>query len=151
MFLLYFTLRHRQRPDRLNQPLGSQNDLNRRPGAARDPQDGPKSATSVPRAPRGPPKHGFRAALAAKLGPTGTKEPPGGLPTTIFDPPRAGFGSNFVQFSSLGKHSQSCPVGKSLRKPTPSTALPPCVTSTCGLVRRRTADQEVLIIRRAVR
>ena len=32
-----------------------------------------------------------------------------------------------------------------MRKPTPSTTLTPCVTSTCGLVRRRTADQEELI------
>ena len=61
MFLLHFTLRHRERPDHLNQPLGSPKMTpKRRPGAARDapggPQDGSKSATSVPRAPPGRPK-----------------------------------------------------------------------------------------------
>ena len=81
----------------------------------RRPQDGSKSAKSVPRAPPEPPKDGFRAALAAKLGPTGAKEPSGGLPQAMLDP--AGRfctlrGSIFVQFSSLGKHSQSCPVSK---------------------------------------
>ena len=78
----------------------------------RRPQDGSKSAKSVPRAPPEPPKDGFRAALAAKLGPTGTKEPPGGH----FGPPAGRFctlrGSIFGQFSSLGKRCQSCPVGK---------------------------------------
>ena len=76
----------------------------------------PRAAKSAPGAPPEPPKDGFRAALAAKLCPTGTKEPSGGLPETILDPPRAAFapcgGSIFVQFSFFGKHSQSCPVGK---------------------------------------
>ena len=99
-------------------------------GSQKDPQEAPRSGPARPRrpprrfqerhkrpksAPRAP-KHGFRAALAAKLGPTGTKEPPGGLPKAILDPPRAGFapsgGSIFGQFSSLGKHRQSYPVGK---------------------------------------
>ena len=58
MFLLHFTLRHRERPDHLNQPLGGPKlTPKRRPGAARHarggPQDGSKSATSVPRAPQG--------------------------------------------------------------------------------------------------
>ena len=104
MFLLHFTLRHRERPDHLNQPLGGpKRTPKRRPGAARHarggPQDGSKSATSVPRAPPGPPKHGFRAALAAKLGPTGTKEPPGGLPKAILDSERAGFAPSGGRFS----------------------------------------------------
>ena len=45
-FLLYFTLRHRQRPDRLNQPLGGPTMVpKRRPGTARGGlQDGSKSA-----------------------------------------------------------------------------------------------------------
>ena len=86
----------------------------RRPGAARDasggPQDGSKSATSVPRAPPGPPKHGFRAASAAKLGPTGTKESPGGLPEAILDPPRLGFAA------SGGRFAYSVPVLESIAK-----------------------------------
>ena len=100
MFLLYFSLRHRHRLDRLNQHWGGlQRTPKRRPGAARDapggPQDGSKSVTSVPRAPPGPPKHGFRAALAAKLGATGTKE----LPQAILDHPRAGFAPSGGRFS----------------------------------------------------
>ena len=59
----------------------------------------PRAAKSAPRAPPEPPKHGFRAALAAKLGPTGTKEPPGGLPKAILDPPRAGFAPSGGRFS----------------------------------------------------
>ena len=118
MFLLYFTLRHRQRPDRPNQPLGGpKRTPKRRPGAARHarggPQDGSKSATSVPRAPPGPPKHGFRAALAAKLGLAGTKQPPGGLPKAIMDPPRAGlapsggrFSDGFLRSDSIAKAVQ---------------------------------------------
>ena len=104
-----------------------------------------RPAKSVPRAPPEPPKDGFRAALAAKLGPTGAKEPPGGH----FGPPRGpvlhppGVDFRTVLFSRKALPKLSS--GQSLRKPTPSTALPPCVTSTCGLVRRRTADQGVLI------
>ncbi len=97
-------------------PRGAQE----RPGTPQErpkrPQDSPKSARSVPRAPPEPPKDGFRAALAAKLGPTGTEKPPKGPSQAIFDPPAGRFcilrGSIFLQFSSLGKHSQSCPVGK---------------------------------------
>ena len=76
----------------------------------RRPQDGSKSAKSVPRAPPEPPKDGFRAALAAKLGPTGAKEPSGGLPQAILDPPRAGFAPsggrcsyNFLLSESIAK------------------------------------------------
>ena len=57
----------------------------------RRPQDGSKSASSVPRAPPEPPKDGFRAALAAKLGAAGTDDPSGGLPEAILDPQRADF------------------------------------------------------------
>ena len=115
MFLLYLTLRHRQRPDPLNQPLGGlQRTPKRRSGAARGapggPQDGSKSATSVPRAPPEPPKHGFRAALAAKLNPDGAKEPSGGLPEAILDPPRAGFAP------SGGRCSDSCLLSESIAK-----------------------------------
>ena len=80
-------------------PRGAQE----RPGTPQEqprrPQDGSKSAKSVPRAPPEPPKDGFRAALAAKLGPTGTKEPSGGLPEAILDPPRAGFAPSGGRFS----------------------------------------------------
>ena len=80
-------------------PRGAQE----RPGTPQErprrPQDGSKSAKSVPRAPPEPPKDGFRAALAAKLGPTGAKEPSGGLPQAILDPPRAGFASSGGRFS----------------------------------------------------
>ena len=149
MFLLYFTLRHRPRPDRLNQPLeGPKTTPKRRPGEARDspggPQDGSKSAISVPRAPPGRPntasERPWRRSWAhwhkraARRPSKGHFGPPAGRFCTLR-------GSIFGQFSSLGKHSQSCPVGKSLRKPTPSTALPPCVTSTSVLVRRRTSDK----------
>ena len=81
-------------------PGRSQNHPQERPGAARDSpkssprgfKTAPRAAKSAPRAPPEPPKHGFRTALAAKLGQTGTKEPSGGLPETILDlPPRAAF------------------------------------------------------------
>ena len=98
----------------------------RRPGAARDapggPQDGCKSATSVPRAPPGPFEHGFRAALAAKLGPTGAKEPSGGLPEAIFDSQRAGFApsggrisDSFLLSESIAKAVQWAKLAHSLR------------------------------------
>ena len=92
---MYFTVRHRQRPDRPNQPLGGpEMTPKRRPGAARDapggPQDSSKSVTSVPRAPPEPPKHGFRAGRPswAQLA---QKEPSEGRPQAILDPQRAGF------------------------------------------------------------
>ena len=72
----------------------------------------PRAAKSAPRAPPEPPKHGFRTALAAKLGPTGTKEPSGGLPETPHGPLLHPPGSIFVRFSFFGKHSKSCPVDK---------------------------------------
>ena len=87
----------------------------RRPGAARDapggPQDGHKSATSVPRA---PPR--LRSGLGGQVGPSwhkrAARRPPGGH----FGPPAGRFctlrGPIFAQFSSLGKHRQSCPMGK---------------------------------------
>ena len=78
-----------------------------RPRSGRRPQDGSKSAKSVPRAPPEPPKDGFRAALAAKLGPLAQKSRP-----EAFHKPCTLRGSIFVQLFSLGKHSQSCPVGK---------------------------------------
>ena len=63
-------------------PRGAQE----RPGTPRRPPP------SAPRAPPG--KHGFRAALAAKLGPTGTEKPSKGPSQAIFDPPHAGFASS---------------------------------------------------------
>ena len=84
-----------------------------------DPQEAPRSGPARPRrsprrfqerhkrpksAPRAP-KHGFRAALAAKLSPIVQQSRFGGLPRAILDPPAARFctlrGSMFVQFSSL--------------------------------------------------
>ena len=72
-------------------PGRSQNHPQERPGAARDApgeaQEASRQPHEPPRAPQerpqSRPKHGFR--LAAKLGPTGTKEPSGGLPETILD------------------------------------------------------------------
>ena len=99
-------------------------------GSQHDPQEAPRSGPGRPRRPprrlqerHKRPKSANRAAqtrlpsgLGAKLGPTGTKEPPGGLPKAILDPPWAGVApsgeSIFGQFSSFGKHRQSCPVGK---------------------------------------
>ena len=106
----------------------------RRPGAARDAPGETQEASS-------PPSRQERswAQLAQK-------EPSGGLPETILDPPRAGvapsggrFWYSFLVSESIAK------AGQWAKLDTPSTALPPCVTSTCGLVRRRTADQGVLI------
>ena len=89
-------------------------------GSQHDPQEAPRSGPARPRrpprrlqerhkrpksAPRAP-KHGFRA-LAAKLGPAGTKEPPGGLPKAILDPPRAGFAPSGGRFSDSFLLSES--------------------------------------------
>ena len=151
MFLLYFTLRHRQRPDRPNQPLGGpEMTPKRRPGAAQDapggPQDGSKSATSVPRAPPGRPNTASErpwrpswAQLAQKSRPEAFQRPfwnSAGRFCTL-----RGVDFRTVFFSR--KASPKLSSGQSLRKPTPSTALPPCVTSTYGLVRRRTANQYI--------
>ena len=103
-------------------PWESQNDPQEAPRSGptpqerpRRPQDGSKSAKSVPGAPPEPPKDGFRTALAATLGPTGTETVQRSF-TGHFGPPAGRFcilrGSIFLQFSFLGKHSQSCPVGK---------------------------------------
>ena len=93
----------------------------RRPGPRR-PRDGSKSATSVPRAPPGPPKHGFRAALVAKLGPTAARRPSKGH----FGPPAGRFCTlRRVDFRTVfcsRKASPQLSSGQSLCKPTPSTA-----------------------------
>ena len=93
-------------------PRGAQE----RPGT---PEEAPKTAPRAPQASQERPQGAqtrLPSGLGGQVGPTGTKEPPGGLPKAILDPPRAGFapsgGSIFGQFSSLGKHRQSCPVGK---------------------------------------
>ena len=96
-------------------------------GSQNDPQEAPRSGPARPRrpprrfqerhkrpksAPRAP-KHGFRAALAAKLGPTGTKEPPGGLPKAILElrgpvlhPPGGRFSDSFLLSESIAKAVQ---------------------------------------------
>ena len=137
------------RPEGLQEPpRGAQKAPKRGPGGPRSgpggTHDDSKSAKSAPRAPPEPPQLGFRAALAVKWSPTGTKEPSGGLPEAILDlrglvfhPP--GYDFRAVFFSRKACSKLSC--GQSLRKHTHSTALCPCVASTCGLVRRRTADQ----------
>ena len=145
MFLLYFTLRHRQRPDRLNQPLGGlQRIPKRRPDARGGPQDGSKSATSVPRAPPGRPNTASErpwrpswAQLAQKSRPEAFQRPFWTPRGPVLHPPGGRFSDSFLSRKASPKLSS----GQSLCKPTPSTASPPCVTSTCGLVRRRTADQ----------
>ena len=97
-------------------------------GSRNDPQEAPWSGpgrprrpprrlhvTSVPRAPPGPPKR-LPSGLGGQVGRNwhkrAARRPPGdhfGLPTGRFCTLR---GSIFVPFSSLGKHRQSCPVGK---------------------------------------
>ena len=99
-------------------------------GSRNDPQEAPWSGPGRPRRPprrleerHKRPKSAPRAAqprllsgLGGQVGPNWQKRaarrPPGGH----FGPPAGRFcslrGSIFVQFSSLGKHSQSCPVGK---------------------------------------
>ena len=142
MFLLYFTLRHRERPDHLNRPLGGPNMTpKRRPGAARDApgaaekasrqlqerQKRPKSAQSRPNTASERPWRPSWAQLAQKIRPEASRRPfwtSAGRCSTLR-------GTIFVKLS----------CGQSLRKHTPSTALLPCVTSTCGLVRRRTEGQ----------
>ena len=127
-----FSLRHKQRPDRLNQLLGGLRRTPKRcPGAARDapggPQDGSKSVTSVPRAPSGPPKH----VLAAKLNPDGAKEPSGGA---ILDPPRAGFAPSGGRFSDSFLFSESIAKAVQWAKLAQAYAqhrFTSCVTSTC--------------------
>ena len=83
-------------------PRGAQE----RPGTPQErprrPQDSSKSARSVPRAPPEPPKDGFRAALAAKLGPSGTKEPSGGLRRPFWTL-RGRFSYSFLFAESIAK------------------------------------------------
>ena len=132
-------------------------------GSQNDPQEAPRSGPARPKRPprrlqerHKRPKSAPRAAqtrlpsgLGGQVGPNWHKRAVRRPSKGHFGPPAGRFcilrGSIFVQFSSLGKHRPKLSSGHSLRKPTPSTALPPCVTSTCGLVRRRTADQGVLI------
>ena len=93
-------------------------------GSQKDPQEAPRSGPARPRRPPRRFQERHKRPKSAPRAPKHTKEPPGGLPKAILDPPRAAFapsgGSIFGQFSSLGKHRQSCPVGKacaSLRPP----------------------------------
>ena len=150
MFLLYFPLRHRQRPDRPNQPLeGPKTTPKRRPGEARDapggPQDGSKSATSAPRAAQ----TRLPSGLGGQVGPNWHKRAARRPSKGHVGPPAGRFctlrGVDFRTVFFSRKASPKLSSEQSLRKPTPSTALLPCVTSTCGLVRRRTANQGVLI------
>ena len=75
----------------------------------RRPQDGSKSAKSVPRA-------RLPSGLGGQVGPNLHKKAARRPPAGHFGPPAGRFctlrGSIFVHFSSLGKHSQSCPVSK---------------------------------------
>ena len=87
MFLLCFTLRHRQRPDRLNQPLGGPKTTpKRRPGAARDApgaakrlQDSPTSRQERPQSrPKTASERPWRpswAQLAQKSRPEASRRP----------------------------------------------------------------------------
>ena len=118
MFLLHFTLRHRERPDRPNQPLGGPNMTpKRRPGAARHarggPQDGSKSATSVPRAPPGRPNTASErpwrpswAQLAQKSRPEAFQRPFWTPRGPVLHPPGGRFSDSFLLSESIAKAVQ---------------------------------------------
>ena len=89
-------------------PGRSQNHPQERPGAARDApgeaQEASRQPYELPRAPPESPKHGFRTALA--LGPTGAKEPSGGLPQAPragVAPPGGRFSYSFLLSESIAK------------------------------------------------
>ena len=131
-------------------------------GSQHDPQEAPRRGPGRPRRPprrlqerHTRPKCVPRAAqtqlpsgLGGQVGPNWHKRAARSFQTQFWTPPWPGFAPSGVDFRTAffsRKASPKLSCGQSLRKPTPSTALPPCVTSTCGLVRRRTASQGVLI------
>ena len=140
-------------------PQGCQNVPQERPGRPqqrpRRPQDGPGSRQERPKsAPRGS-KSRPNSASEPSWRPTGAHVAPKSPPEGHFGPPAGRFstlrGTIFARFSTLLGALSKLPCPQSLCKPTASAARRVCVTSTCGLVRRRTAGQEVLIFRRSFR
>ena len=104
-------------------PGRSQNHPQERPGAARDAPKPPKrlqdSPTSRQERPRSAPRATQRrlpSGLGGQVGPNWHKRAVRRPPGSHFGPPAGRFctlrGSIFVQFSFLGKPSQSWPVGK---------------------------------------
>ena len=89
-----------------------------------NPKRPPRGAQERPGTPQERPKRPQDGSKSAKSVP-------------VLHPPGVDFRPVFFSRKALPQLSG----GQSLRKPTPSTALPPCVTSTCRLVRRRTANQ----------
>ena len=112
MFLLFFTLRHRQRPDRPNQPLGGPKMTpKRRPGT---PQEAPKTAPRAPQAsqerPQGRPTTASErpwrpswAQLAQKSRPEASRRPFWTPPRAAFSPPGGRFSLCFLLSESIAK------------------------------------------------
>ena len=132
------------------------------PGGKICPRSAPGGPRSGPRGPKtapGPqkiPKFGFRAALAAKWAHLAPKSPPEASRRLFWTPPRDDFPPSGGRFSHLFFHSPGSLFKTVLwTKPRQaygqhrSTSL--CSFSMFDLVRRRTADQEVLINRRHFR
>ena len=125
----------------------------------KDPQEAPWSGPGRPRRPprrlqerHQRPKSAPRAAqrrlpsgLGGQVGPSWHKRAARRPSKGHFGPPAGRFctlrGVDFRTVFFSRKASPKLSSGQSLCRPTPSTALPPCVSSTCGLVRRRTANQ----------
>ena len=133
-------------------PGRSQNQPQERPGAAQDApgeaQEASRQPHEPPRAPQERPQSRPQTASerpwrpswaqpAQKSRPEASRRPFWPRRGPVLHPPGVDF--RIVFLSRKAQQKLSC--GQSLRKPTPSTALPPCVTSTSVLVRRRTADQ----------
>ena len=115
------------------------------PRAAQDPpsrlEEPPRRAKSGPRMPPEPPRFGFRAGLAASWCPPAAQELSECLQEaildlhgTVFPPP----GAHVERAATLRTASAQLSCGQGLYKHTASLARCPRVTSTCGLVRRRT-------------
>ena len=159
MFLQCFTQCYKNRPECPNRLVGGpKTSLKRRPGAARDApgrlkrlQDSPKGRQErpkgAPRAAQSQHPSGLGGQMKPTLRPRALLRPPG----THFGPPAGRFsafrGVIFIQLETFRRACSKPPCVQSLCKHTSSIARRACVTttcgitSTCGLVRRRTAGQ----------
>ena len=116
MFLLYFTLRHRPRPDRLNQPLGGPKTTpKRRPGAARDapgsaqeaPETAPRASKASQERPQGRPNTASERPGRPRWAQLAHKSRPEAFHRPFWSPPRAGFAPSGGRFSYSFLSSES--------------------------------------------
>ena len=149
-----------QKPPRMSKSAlgGPTTSLKRRPGAAWDAPGRLKRLQDSPKNRQERPKGAPRAAQSQHPSGLGGQMKPTWRPRALLRPPRAHFGAPagrcsafrgaiFIQLQTFRRACSKPPCVQSLCKHTSSIARRACVTttcgitSTCGLVRRRTAGQ----------